>query len=43
MRAADGNWLYREGEIRKIMGWSVKSPMPARYASFRAEDLAARL
>ncbi len=43
MRAADGNWLYREGEIRKIMGWSAKSPMPARYASFRAEDLAARL
>lgn len=43
MRADDGNWLFREGEIRKIMGWSVKSPMPARYASFRAEDLAARL
>lgn len=43
MRAADGGWLYREGEIRRIMGWSSKSPMPARYASFRAEDLAARL
>jgi len=43
MRADDGNWLFRDGEIRKIMGWSVKSPMPARYASFRAEDLAARL
>lgn len=43
MRAADGSWLYREGEIRRIMGWSAKSPMPARYASFRAEDLAARL
>lgn len=43
MRAADGNWLYREAEIRRIMGWSARSPMPARYASFRAEDLAARL
>lgn len=43
MRAPDGSWLYREGEIRKIMGWSPNSPMPARYASFRVEDLASRL
>lgn len=43
MRAKDGSWLYREGEIRRIMGWSPNSPMPARYASFRVEDLASRL
>lgn len=43
MRAKDGSWLYREGEIRRIMGWSANSPMPARYASFRVEDLASRL
>lgn len=43
MRAPDGNWLFREQEVRRIMGWSARSPMPARYASFRAEDLADRL
>lgn len=43
MRAKDGSWLFREGEIRRIMGWSPNSPMPARYASFRVEDLASRL
>lgn len=43
MRNKSGGWLYREGEIRRIMGWSANSPMPARYASFRVEDLASRL
>jgi integrase len=43
MRTKGGSWLYREGEIRRIMGWSPNSPMPARYASFRVEDLASRL
>lgn len=43
LRDADGRWLYRKEEIPKIMGWGPNSPMPARYASFRAEDLAARL
>lgn len=43
LRAPDGNWLFRESEIEKIMGWEPGSPMPSRYASFRAEDLAQRL
>lgn len=43
MRDAAGNWLFRESEIMTIMGWEPGSPMPARYASFRAEDLAKRM
>jgi integrase len=43
LRAPDGGWLYREQEIPRIMGWAPNSKMPARYASFRAEDLAQRL
>jgi len=43
LRAADNTWLYREQEIPRIMGWAPNSKMPARYASFRAEDLAQRM
>lgn len=43
LRDAAGNWLFRESEIMTIMGWEPGSPMPARYASFRAEDLARRM
>ena len=43
MRRPDGVPLYREAEINRIMGWAPGSRMAARYASFRAEDLAARL
>jgi integrase len=43
LRAPDGHWLYREQEIPRIMGWAPNSKMPARYASFRAEDLAQRM
>lgn len=38
-----GAWVLREVEIPGIMGWSPGSKMPLRYASFRAEDLAARM
>jgi integrase len=38
-----GAWIFREAEIDKIMGWAPGSSMGGRYASFRAEDLAARL
>ncbi len=43
MRDATGGWMYRDKEVEKIMGWAPGSSMPARYASFRAEDLAQRL
>jgi integrase len=43
MRDARGNWLFREAEIERIMGWAPGSSMAKRYASFRAEDLADRL
>lgn len=43
MRDTGGQWLFREAEIYKIMGWKPGSPMGSRYASFRGEDLAARL
>lgn len=43
LRGGDGNWLYRHEEVCKIMGWSPSSPMGQRYASFRGEDLAARM
>jgi integrase len=43
MRAPDGGWMFRTEEIEKIMGWAPGSSMAARYASFRAEDLAQRL
>lgn len=38
-----GDWMFREIEIPAIMGWAPGSKMPQRYASFRAEDLAARM
>lgn len=43
LKTADGSWMFREKEIDKIMGWAPGSAMSARYASFRAEDLAGRL
>ena len=43
MKDPKGNWLYRLEEINKIMGWSANSVMAQRYASFRSEDLAARM
>lgn len=43
MRDANGNWLFRMEEVNKIMGWAPNSTMAQRYASFRGEDLAARI
>lgn len=43
LRRADGSWMFRDEEINKFMGWSPGSRMASRYASFRVEDLAARL
>lgn len=43
MRDQQGGWLLREVEIPAILGWAPGSKMPQRYASFRAEDLAARM
>lgn len=43
LRTPEGGWLFREQEIPTLMGWGPNSSMPARYASFRAEDLAQRL
>jgi integrase len=43
LRDAAGNWLFRESEIEKIMGWEPGSKMVSRYASFRAEELAKRM
>lgn len=42
-REPSGQWMFREKEIEKIMGWAPGSKMASRYASFRAEDLAQRL
>lgn len=43
MRGKAGDWMFREVEIHRIMGWAPGSKMAQRYASFRAEDLAARM
>lgn len=43
MRRPDGQWLYHEREIDRIMGWAPGSKMGAKYASFRAADLASRM
>lgn len=43
LRSPDGGWMFRDEEINTIMGWEPGSEMAGRYASFRAEDLAARL
>jgi integrase len=43
LRSPDGSWMFRQEEISKIMGWVPGSSMAERYASFRVEDMAARL
>lgn len=43
MRRRDGAWLLRMEEINRIMGWAPGSLMAQRYASFRADDMAARI
>lgn len=43
LREPSGQWMFREKEIEKVMGWAPGSKMGSRYASFRAEDLAQRL
>ena len=43
MKDARGMPLFRLEELNKIMGWKPGSLMAQRYASFRSEDLAARL
>lgn len=43
LRDAKGNYLFRLEELNKIMGWAPSSNTAQRYASFRAEDLAAKL
>jgi len=43
LRDTNGGWVFRPEEINKIMGWAPGSVMAARYASFRAEDLAQQL
>jgi integrase len=43
LRDSNGQWVFRNEEIDRIMGWAAGSEMSKRYASFRAEDLASRL
>ena len=43
LRDSAGRWMFRAEEVNRIMGWAPGSTMAARYASFRAEDLAQRL
>jgi integrase len=43
IRNSAGNWLFREREIQRIMGWTPGSQMIARYASFRGADMVDRL
>lgn len=43
LRDTAGGWMFRAEEVNRIMGWAPGSVMAARYASFRAEDLAQRL
>lgn len=43
LRDASGGWMFRTEEVNRIMGWAPGSTMAQRYASFRGEDLAARL
>lgn len=43
LRDAAGGWMFRGEEINRVMGWAPGSAMAQRYASFRAEDLAARM
>lgn len=43
LKDARGAPLFRLEELNKIMGWAPGSLMAQRYASFRGEDLTARL
>ena len=43
LRDSSGHWMFRFEEVSTAMGWKPGSVMAQRYASFRAEDLAARL
>jgi integrase len=43
LRNSSGHWMFRFEEVSTAMGWKPGSVMAQRYASFRAEDLAARL
>lgn len=43
LRDAKGNWMLRDEEIHRIMGWAPGSKMASVYASFRGESLASRL
>lgn len=43
MRSKTGEWMFREVEVHRIMGWAAGSKMAQRYASFRVEDLAMRM
>lgn len=43
MRDASGSFLFRLEEVNRIMGWAPGSAMAHRYASLRAEDMAAKL
>jgi integrase len=42
MRDARGQWMFRDSEIIRMMGWTGIA-MFLRYASLRAEDLGSRL
>ena len=43
LKDARGNWMLRLEQLNRIMGWKPDSGMSQRYASFKGEDLAARL
>lgn len=43
LRGKDGQWIFREEEIHRIMGWAPGSKMATVYASFRGDTLANRL
>lgn len=42
LRDQTGRWMFSDVELCRIMGWT-STRMAVRYASFRAEDLSARL
>lgn len=43
LRDSKGQWMFREEEIHRIMGWAPGSKMASVYASFRGDTLAKRL
>lgn len=43
LKDSKGQWMFRETEIQRIMGWAPGSKMINLYASFRGESLASRL